>query len=312
MAISRRRVSPDVDKFLSAILVGYVSAEDAAGAASFARQLRGKSDTADSAAFARAILGEGDPAEAKTFARILYGKSNPAETAAFVYESLRESDPARAAKFLREYDPDEPRDEKGRWTTGGSTNGANRGESGATLGDLSKWLSKIAPSDAAKAEAARIAAAIKNTFDKNNPWYWPSLTKDQRNKGYYCYQWAYAFEDAFNSESSGKFFAARVEEASDSEGHVHFWVAITSKSDPKNTVYVDDGFCDGDYVHSKRPIPDGWSLGTPGDKPREKVSVPPAYDSNGNQIYAPGDGGGGEYRGLPPTIFGPYYPDGGA
>ena len=74
----------------------------------------------------------------------------------------------------------------------------------------------------------------KNTFDNNNPWYWPSLTKDQRNKGYYCYQWAYAFEDAFNHESSGKYFTVKVEEASDSARHVHFWIVITSKCDPKN------------------------------------------------------------------------------
>ena len=38
------------------------------------------------------------------------------------YEFLRESDPARAAKFLREwhFNPDQPRDWRGRWTKGGS------------------------------------------------------------------------------------------------------------------------------------------------------------------------------------------------
>ena len=44
---SQGGVSPDVDTFLSAILVGYVSNADAAEAAAFARELRGEGDAAE-------------------------------------------------------------------------------------------------------------------------------------------------------------------------------------------------------------------------------------------------------------------------
>ena len=51
----------------------------------------------------------------------------------FLAEILYKPDPvsatAFAAQILREYDPDEPRDERGRWTTGGGTASAAGGAS---------------------------------------------------------------------------------------------------------------------------------------------------------------------------------------
>ena len=45
-----------------------------------------------------------------------------AEFGTFIYEYLRKNDPAGAARFVCEwnFNPDEPRDWRGRWTTGGS------------------------------------------------------------------------------------------------------------------------------------------------------------------------------------------------
>ena len=80
MAKPRRRVSPDVDEFLSHILVDYISAADAENAAAFARTLRGESDQVESGAFARALLGEGDPVDSAAFARRVRGEGDRRET----------------------------------------------------------------------------------------------------------------------------------------------------------------------------------------------------------------------------------------
>jgi len=152
-----------------------------------------------------------------------------------------------------------------------------------TLADLEDALSNIANSQAAKEEAKRIAAAIKYTFEKNWRFYFPRF-HDERNKGYYCYEWAYAFEDAFNLESSGKHFKATVEEAVTPDGRVHYWLRIVSL-ETGQTIYVDDGFMDGSYVHDKRPVGGDYKF-SPGtalsDQPRSKSNVPPPYRANGN------------------------------
>jgi hypothetical protein len=64
-------------------------------------------------AFLAEILYDRHPASAAEFAAAILDEPNPASAAEF------------AAKILREYNynPDEPRDEKGRWTTGGSHGG---------------------------------------------------------------------------------------------------------------------------------------------------------------------------------------------
>ena len=70
MAISRRRVSPDVDKFLSQVVEGYVSAADAAIATAFARALRGEGDPREAAALAYMLLRESDPARRQNSPRV--------------------------------------------------------------------------------------------------------------------------------------------------------------------------------------------------------------------------------------------------
>jgi hypothetical protein len=60
------------------------------------------------------------------FLAAIRGEHNPASTAAFTAAILDQRDPAGAAAFAarilgeHNFNPDEPRDEKGRWTTGGS------------------------------------------------------------------------------------------------------------------------------------------------------------------------------------------------
>ena len=152
-----------------------------------------------------------------------------------------------------------------------------------SLGSLAGALAGTTKCPNCQAEAANIAAAINNTFNSNNPWYFPHLS-DQRNRGYYCYEWAYAFADAANHESSGNCFTVKVQAAADDQGNVHFWVAITSKETGK-TIYVDDGFVgDTGYVHTGPPIPPGYQPGNPGDVPRSNCCPPPAYDCNNKKV----------------------------
>ena len=64
-----------------------------------------------------------------TFLAAILDKTNPADTAAFTAAILDECNPADTAAFAarllgeHNFNPNEPRDEKGRWTTGGSYNG---------------------------------------------------------------------------------------------------------------------------------------------------------------------------------------------
>ncbi len=86
---SRFYASPGLDSFLAAIL--------------------DKPDRASAAAFAVAILDEGESAGV-----------------AAIYDDRDAANAAFAATILREYDPNEPRDWRGRWTTGRS-DGSPRG-----------------------------------------------------------------------------------------------------------------------------------------------------------------------------------------
>jgi RHS repeat-associated protein len=125
------------------------------------------------------------------------------------------------------------------------------------LGDA---LADIAVSEKGKEEARRIGTAIDHTFAfnwrPNASWLRRLLgISDELCKGYYCYDWAYAFEDAFKLESSGKFFSAKVEEAKTGDGPVHYWLRIDSL-ETKKSVFVDDGFMSGSHpgnVHETRP-----------------------------------------------------------
>jgi cell pole-organizing protein PopZ len=105
---ARSYASPSLDEFLAAIL--------------------DRPNPASTAEFVAEILGENDRASAAAFAAAILDKPNPAGVAEFVAEILGEKAPSSAADSaaasLREYNfnPDEPRDERGRWTTGGSHN----------------------------------------------------------------------------------------------------------------------------------------------------------------------------------------------
>jgi len=108
-------------------------------------------------------------------------------------------------------------------------------------------------------QARKIAAAIRYTFEKNKisgrlP---PS---PERNKGYWCYEWAYAFAAAathvLNKEKQ-PLFVIQVESASTQDGRVHYWVRIKSV-ETGQVIYVDDGFGNGNYVNYSRPQPPGY------------------------------------------------------
>jgi RHS repeat-associated protein len=171
----------------------------------------------------------------------------------------------------------------------------------APLSGLKNALIGISKTCPAKKEAVRIGQAIENTF--NYHWNWPSSGSlaplwggtNDKVKGYYCYEWAYAFQDAFGYESSGTYFKARVEGVSKPDPNdpdnafIHAWLSITSLETGKS-VFVDDGFMyAGAYVHTTPPT-GGWP-GTfmPGDRPRSQCHVPTAYDAEGSdRIFPPG------------------------
>jgi hypothetical protein len=75
-------------------------------------------------AFLAAVLGEHDPASVDAFVTAIRGEHDPTSVEAFVTAIRGEHNPASAAAFaakiLYEYSPDQPRDERGRWTTGDS------------------------------------------------------------------------------------------------------------------------------------------------------------------------------------------------
>jgi len=154
---------------------------------------------------------------------------------------------------------------------------------------LSTKLRDLAPSTADDAEADRIAAAIKYTYDRN--WrldlaqFLPRC--GQKSKGYYCYEWAYAFEDAFRFESTGSYFEAEVQNAKCTDGRVHFWVKITSRLDPASCLYVDDGFWNGNYVHYQQPCGGPYVFSPIIEVPRETSdnNIPPAYNGDGEIPY---------------------------
>jgi hypothetical protein len=166
---------------------------------------------------------------------------------------------------------------------------------GATLTDLGAVLAGTGTSDKSKAEAKRIAGAIQNTFSGGYSYSWAAwggvknlvswttdgyLGGDERCGGYYCYEWAYAFKNAFNIESSGDCFTAKVEEAATLEGKVHYWLAITSKDAPYTTIYVDDGFMNGNKVHALRPEGGKYKYQPVLSKPEAECSPPPASGAN--------------------------------
>ncbi len=115
--------------------------------------------------FLAAILGEPDPAGAATFAAAIFDEDDPAIAA-----GGGERDAAFAAAILREYDPDQPRDERGRWTAVGTDDGS---------GDATKAPRKVEQKD-----LDAMVAKLKNTkagkalFDKAE-----KAAKDAGNDG---------------------------------------------------------------------------------------------------------------------------------
>ncbi|WP_197137963.1 RHS repeat protein [Crateriforma conspicua] len=140
-----------------------------------------------------------------------------------------------------------------------------------------------------QADAVNIADSIYNTLENNDPWYIPRPI-DSRYQGYYCYDWAYAFEQAVENSSSGC-FSASVQSSQKWLFFVHYWIEISSPCSDTST-YVDDGF--GRYprgtifVHGSPP--DCSDIGyTPGDAapddprdPSDPTVIP--YGPDGNPI----------------------------
>jgi RHS repeat-associated protein len=148
---------------------------------------------------------------------------------------------------------------------------------------LQQLLQSRAPrTPAGQIEAQRIADAIYYTLRNNKrvnadgvP-FW----NDERCNGYWCYEWAWAYQKAFDHERQAS-FSAVVEAAKTSKGLGHYWLKITP-TNGSSPIYVDDSFFDGTFVHEKRPEPPGYKY-----DPTAKLDrgvPPPAYDGDGNII----------------------------
>jgi len=141
-------------------------------------------------------------------------------------------------------------------------------------------------------QARAIAGAIQNTFDHN--WRFGSIIGD-KVRGYYCYEWSYAFEDCINSvlyrvPVGERKFGARVQSAAAPPigvifvSPIHAWVEIESPQTQKK-IYIDDGFWNGSYVHTSPPYGGKYTGFRPGcDVAREECSPPIPYDAEGNPI----------------------------
>ncbi len=110
-------------------------------------------------------------------------------------------------------------------------------------------------------DADRVAKAIADTVKEN----WSIISVKPREGGYYCYAWSYAFKKSFDFSAKGGCFSAQLGYATvplepgepERAGQkVHHWLWITSQCG--ESVYVDDGFKDGRFVHPKPPRPEGY------------------------------------------------------
>jgi hypothetical protein len=129
-------------------------------------------------AFVAAVLGGREPTSAAAFlAEILY-QPDPTDTAAFAAAILGDHSPADgvelAAGTLREwnFDPDQPRDERGRWTTGGS-DGDGKGEVGRAKGG---------PGPSSPGPASGATDRLQNEKNGASATPWPALAPYDADK----------------------------------------------------------------------------------------------------------------------------------
>jgi autotransporter-associated beta strand protein len=162
---------------------------------------------------------------------------------------------------------------------------------GDGLDDIGYFLSSMEPSQVGSMEAWRIGQAIVNTWTNNADAWWHAIDKArgaQKEYGYFCHEWAYAFKKAADNENRSGLFRIEVEQAiipNDPQEQVHYWVKISSDRSPI-VIYVDDGFKNGRCVHSEPPIPDEYEY-HPGlwVKPGDGRCFPPkAYTMEGTPV----------------------------
>lgn len=139
-------------------------------------------------------------------------------------------------------------------------------------------------------EALRLADSIMRMLKQNSRATFPKLpfVRDERHKGYYCYEWVFGFEEAFNSTASGNCFEAFVNGAKvEADGRIHAWLLVRSAcyGCSQSEIYVDDGFWEVDnkskskYVHYSPPC-GGQYVPRPdalADNPRHSCNIPNAY-----------------------------------
>jgi hypothetical protein len=130
---------------------------------------------------------------------------------------------------------------------------------GMRANSIAESISGLTPGQTDNDEATRIGRAIANTFNYNWKLEQENLVpgKSEMCKGYFCYEWAYAFKKAFDAENPSGYTA--IVESSKTLGdpmtgviRSHYWVKITSVNSGQS-VYVDDGFWNRAYTHENQP-----------------------------------------------------------
>jgi RHS repeat-associated protein len=149
-----------------------------------------------------------------------------------------------------------------------------------------------------RSDAQRIAASIYMTLEYNWTWLWlANITSKHAYQGYLCWEWAWAFYDAFKKAAgTSKCFDATLGKAYDNTPDggkdftdVHYWLRIDSKCDQGKYVYVDDSYSNstGDFVYDVPPFSSNpsWSpvyleydpYGSTNVQKRSKCVIPKAY-----------------------------------
>ena len=109
-------------------------------------------------------------------------------------------------------------------------------------------------------DARRIAPSIYQTLENNQTWV-SGMFGDgpDRYRGYFCWDWAYGFLDAFAlAVGSSSCFTAIIERSVGPTigklSSIHYFLRISSICDSSESVFIDDGFANNSFIHDDPPM----------------------------------------------------------
>ena len=109
-------------------------------------------------------------------------------------------------------------------------------------------------------DARQIASSIYQTLENNQTWV-SGMFGDgpDRYRGYFCWDWAYGFLDAFAlAVGSSSCFTAIIERSVGPTigklSSIHYFLRISSICDSSESVFIDDGFANNSFIHDDPPM----------------------------------------------------------